>query len=480
LSKSFSIIIEVLLNRLKFTIFYNKNKIMKLKSINPYTNQIIHEYDEFADSELTDAIEKSNKAFGLWRNTGFKDRSRLLSKTAEVLSLQKDNFARTITMEMGKTIKESRAEIEKCVWVCNYYAESAEAMLSSETIKTDAKLSRIEYAPLGVILGIMPWNFPFWQVFRFAIPAIAAGNSILLKHASNVQGCASHIESIFKTAGFPENIFQNLPINSSKVGNIIEHKAIKAVSLTGSVSAGSAIASEAGRSIKKTVLELGGNNAFVVFDDADIEKAVEIGIAARMQNAGQSCIAAKRFLVHTKIAEAFVSQYKEKIRHLRVGDPMDENIDMGPLSSIAQAAQVEDQVDASVHLGAKSEFLTRRRQAFYYPTVVTQVKPGMPVFDEEVFGPVATVTEFKTDEEAVDLINNSTFGLGVSLFTRDIQRAERLIPQISDGSVFINSMVKSDPRLPFGGTKNSGYGRELSYYGIREFTNVKTVYIAEG
>jgi succinate-semialdehyde dehydrogenase / glutarate-semialdehyde dehydrogenase len=380
---------------------------------------------------------------------------------------------------MGKAIKESRAEIEKCAWVCNYYAENAEKMIGAEIISTDARQSRVEYAPLGVVLGVMPWNFPFWQVYRFAIPAIAAGNTILLKHASNVQGCAKKIEGIFKMDGFPENVFQNLTINSSRVAGVIDNKAVKAVSVTGSVSAGSIIASEAGKSIKKSVLELGGNNAFVVFDDADIERAVDAGIASRMQNAGQSCIAAKRFLVHSSIAEDYISRFKEKLRLIRVGDPMDENTDMGPLASIAQAAQIEDMIDASVHMGAKAEFLTRRNHAFLYPTIITHVKSGMPLFDEEVFGPVAAVTEFKTEEEAIELINNSTFGLGATLFTHDMNRVEKLIPQISDGSVFVNSMVKSDPRLPFGGTKNSGYGRELSHHGIQEFTNVKTVFIAE-
>lgn len=450
---------------------------MKLKSINPYTNSIITEFEEFSDQQVSNCIIDCDNAFNVWKNFDIGERAKLLAKTAGILINNREDFARTITAEMGKPIKESRAEIEKCAWVCNFYSENAAGMLKPEIIQTEAMLSRVQYEPLGVILGIMPWNFPFWQVFRFAAPTLTAGNSVILKHASNVQGCANHIEHIFKLAGYPENVFRNLPIKSARIAELISHNAIKAITLTGSVPAGSQVAAEAGKNIKKTVLELGGNNAFVVFEDADIEKAVEIGIAARMQNAGQSCIAAKRFFVHSKIAEKFVSLYKEKIRHLRVGDPMDENIDIGPLSSISLAAEVEDQVDASIHKGAKSEFLTRRRQAFYYPAILTHVKPGMPVFDEEVFGPVAAVMEFSTDEEVVGLINNSVFGLGATLFTKNMQRAEKIIPQISDGAVFVNSMVKSDPRLPFGGTKNSGYGRELSYLGIREFTNIKTVFI---
>ena len=452
---------------------------MKLESINPYTNSVIEEFEEFSDKKVYQVIEIAEKAFDTWKHLDINNRLLLLSKVAETLLANKDIYAYTITAEMGKPIKESRAEIEKCAWVCSFYAENAQDMLKPQIIKTDATLSRVQFEPLGTILGIMPWNFPFWQAFRFIAPSLAVGNTVLIKHSSNVQGCARHIEQVFLKAGLPEGIVQNLVIRSGKVASVINKKSIKAVTLTGSGPAGASVASEAGRNIKKSVLELGGNNAFVVFEDADIDKAVETGITARMQNGGQSCIAAKRFIIHSQIAETFVKKLKEKVKSLKVGDPREETTDIGPLSSIEQAAEVEEQVDKSVHLGAKSEFLVRRWHATYFPVILTQVKPGMPVFDEEVFGPVLAVTEFNDEKEAIELVNKSEFGLGVSLFTKDIERAERIIPQINDGAVFVNALVKSDPRLPFGGTKNSGYGRELSSFGLLEFTNIKTIYIVE-
>jgi succinate-semialdehyde dehydrogenase / glutarate-semialdehyde dehydrogenase len=451
---------------------------MKLKSINPYNSEIIEEFEEFSDIQIAAVINDCATAFKAWKFISLKKRSGLMVRVAEILATNKEEYARAITEEMGKTIRESRAEIEKCRWVCTYYADNAAKFLKPEIIQTDAYKSRVQFEPLGIILGIMPWNYPFWQVFRFLCPTLMAGNTVVLKHSSNVQICARHIENIFVQAGFPANVFRNLVISAGKVSNLIKNPLVKAVTLTGSEEAGSSIASEAGFNIKKTVLELGGSNAFVVLDDADIDKAVAIGLTARLQNAGQSCIAAKRFLVHSKVAAEFVTKLKEKIRTLRVEDPMNEKADIGPLASISQAAQVEDQVDASVHMGAKMEFMTRRWHSVYYPEVLTRVKAGMPVFEEEVFGPVFAIMEINSDEEAIEIINRSKFGLGVSIFTKDIARAEKLIPQIEDGAVFINAMVKSDPRLPFGGTKRSGYGRELSGFGIREFVNIKTVYIA--
>ncbi len=398
-------------------------------------------------------------------------------KVAESLKSDKDSLSRIITEEMGKIILESKAEIEKCAWVCEHYANEAEIYLHREAVAADKHQAFVYYEPLGPILGIMPWNFPFWQVFRFVAPTLMAGNVVLLKHASNVQRSARAIQTIFEKAGFSAGVFQNLTIGSEKVKDIIENPLVKAVTLTGSETAGESVAGIAGSNIKKSVLELGGNNAFIVLDDADIDMAVEIGMQARMQNAGQSCIAAKRFIIHEKISDEFIEKFKDKINMLNVGDPMDENTDIGPLASIDQAKRVKKQVDESVKKGAEIIVGSEPENALYSPTLVLNVKPGMPLFDEEVFGPVAPITVVKDIEEAITLSNKSKYGLGVSLFTNDIENAEKLIPRFEDGAVFINSMVKSHPRLPFGGTKQSGYGRELSVVGLREFVNVKTVYI---
>ncbi len=349
--------------------------------------------------------------------------------------------------------------------------------LHREAVAADSHLAFIQYEPLGTILGIMPWNFPFWQVFRFVAPTLMAGNVVLLKHASNVQRSARAIQNILDKAGFPRGVFQNLIIGAEQVKNVIEHPAVKAVTLTGSESAGESVAAEAGSKIKKTVLELGGSNAFIVLDDADVDKAVEIGLKARMQNGGQSCIAAKRFIIQKKISKEFIEKFKHKLNTLVVGDPFEENTDIGPLSSVEQAEKVKDQVRRSVEMGARIIAGSQPEGAFYHPTLVVDVKPGMPLFDEEVFGPVAPVIIVKNEEEAIELNNKSLYGLGVSLFTNDLDKAEELVPEFEDGAVFINALVKSDPRLPFGGTKRSGYGRELSIAGIREFVNIKTVYI---
>ncbi|HUV00399.1 MAG TPA: aldehyde dehydrogenase family protein, partial [Bacteroidales bacterium] len=344
-------------------------------------------------------------------------------------------------------------------------------------VETDADMSYVHYEPLGTILGIMPWNFPFWQVFRFAVPTLMAGNSVLLKHASNVQICAQNIENIFTGSGFPQGVFQNLVIGSDRVGNVIKHECVKAVSLTGSEFAGQKVAGIAGREIKKTLLELGGSNAFVVLEDANIPKAVEIGIKARMQNAGQSCIAAKRFIIHEKVIDKFIGLFLEGLKKLKTGDPAKEDTDLGPLANIQQAEKVEQQVRRSVEMGARLIEGGIRDKAFYLPTLLTNVRPGMPVFDEEVFGPVAPLIVAENTDEAIALANMTNFGLGVSLFTNDLRKAGDLVHEFHDGAVFINSMVKSDPRLPFGGTKRSGYGRELGIQGIREYVNIKTVYI---
>ena len=450
---------------------------MKLKSINPYTNETIAEFEEYSNKEIESCILKSKDCFAQWKASTIEYRKTILLKAAEVLIEGKELFAQTISEEMGKTKSEAEAEIMKCAWVCEHYANDAEVLLQREAVFSDAYHSYVSYEPLGTILGIMPWNFPFWQVFRFVAPTLMAGNVVLLKHASNVQLCAKAIENVFEKAGLPDGVFQNLIIGSQKVQKVIEHDTVKAVSLTGSEFAGKKVASIAGNSIKKTVLELGGSNAFIVLEDANIEKAVEIGIKSRVQNAGQSCIAAKRFIVHEKIHEQFIKLYLQKINELKLGDPFDTTTYLGPLSSIKQAEKVYKQVEDSVNKGAEIIYGGKPDKAMYPPTLVKGVKPGMPLFDEEVFGPVTPVIVCKDVEEAIDLANKSNYGLGVSLFTNNLEKAEELIPQFEDGAVFINAMVKSDPRLPFGGTKRSGYGRELAVNGIREFVNVKTVYI---
>ncbi|TAL72536.1 MAG: NAD-dependent succinate-semialdehyde dehydrogenase [Bacteroidetes bacterium] len=450
---------------------------MSLKSINPYTNRTIEEFEEYSERKLGELLNHSGDAFEKWKRTEFRYRKSLMNKVSRLLIKNKIEYAESVTAEMGKPISESKTEVEKCAWVCDYYAKNTEIFLREEPVETDADMSFVNYEPLGTILGIMPWNFPFWQVFRFAVPTLMAGNTVLLKHASNVQICARHIENIFTGAGFPSSVFINLVIGSDRVEKIIENEIVKAVSITGSEFAGQKVAEIAGRNSKKTLLELGGSNAFVILADADMEKAVEIGIKARMQNAGQSCIAAKRFIVHEKVSEKFIALFKEKLEILHPGDPTKEETKLGPLATIQQAETVEKQVKVSVDMGAKVIAGGIRENAFFQPTLLTGVRPGMPVFDEEVFGPVAPVIIAKDTAEAVALANHTKFGLGVSIFTNDLKKARDLVHEFNDGAVFINALVKSDPRLPFGGTKHSGYGRELSVHGIREFVNIKTVYI---
>jgi succinate-semialdehyde dehydrogenase/glutarate-semialdehyde dehydrogenase len=450
---------------------------MTLRSINPYTNEVIREFEEHSEKETEILLNQSGDAFEKWKRTEFTYRESLMKKVARLMIENISVYASSITSEMGKPVRESRAEIEKCAWVCEYYAKNARSFLSNEPVETDADMSYIQYEPLGTILGIMPWNFPFWQVFRFAIPTLMAGNTVLLKHASNVQICAEHIENIFTYSGFPPAVFSNLVIGSGRVEKVIKHNSVRGVSLTGSELAGQKVAESAGREIKKTLLELGGSNAFVVLADADIEKAVEIGIKARMMNAGQSCIAAKRFIVHKKVSNKFTALFNEELKKLHSGDPAKEDTDLGPLASIQQAEAVEQQVRRSVEMGARIIAGGIRNNAFYQPTLLIDVRPGMPVFDEEVFGPVAPVIIAKDTAEAIALANQTKFGLGVSLFTNDLKKARDLVCSFQDGAVFINSLVKSDPRLPFGGTKRSGFGRELAINGIREFVNIKTVYL---
>jgi succinate-semialdehyde dehydrogenase / glutarate-semialdehyde dehydrogenase len=450
---------------------------MSLKSINPFTNKIIKEHRELNDHDIELIITLSSRAFEEWRETGFIKRSEHMFAAAALLRSNIEEYAMTITLEMGKPIKEAIAEIEKCAWVCDYYAENAEKFLSTEYFDTDADKSYVRYDPLGPVLGIMPWNFPFWQVFRFAVPALMAGNTVLLKHASNTQMCGEAIESIFRGAGFPADVFRNLAVGSARVEKIIRNELIRAVSLTGSEKAGQQVAAVAGSVLKKCVLELGGSNAFVVLAGADVARAAETGVVARFQNAGQSCIAAKRFIIERSISEEFVSLFTEKIKKIRSGDPSARETEMGPLCSTGQAEVVEDQLERSLAMGARLVTGGIREKAFISPSLVMDVTPGMPLFDEEVFGPVAPVTLADDSGHALILARSTSFGLGVSLFTSDTEKAEKEAARFHDGAVFINGHVKSDPRLPFGGTLRSGYGRELSVHGIREFVNTKAIWL---
>ena len=412
-----------------------------------------------------------------WRNLSIQNRISFLPQLAKLLLENKEAYGTCMTTEMHKPISQAIAEVEKCALLCNYYFENAETFLATKNIKTEASESFVTYEPLGVILGVMPWNFPFWQVFRFAVPTIIAGNTVVVKHASNVPKSADLIQEIFEQAGFPKGCYQDLPISSSEVANIIANPIIKAVSLTGSEQAGIAVATEAGKHLKKCVLELGGSNAFIILEDANLEKAVTTAVNARMQNAGQSCIAAKRFLVHENIVKEFIDKFKIAIQNLKTGNPLDKETQIGSLARVDLAEELAAQVQKSILMGAKLIIGGNRKEAFYEPTILTNVSTEMPVFNQETFGPLAAIITFKTIEEAIELSNKSEFGLGVSIFTQDIDFIKTKISAFNEGAVFINEMVKSDPRLPFGGIKKSGYGRELAEDGIKEFVNVKTVVI---
>jgi succinate-semialdehyde dehydrogenase/glutarate-semialdehyde dehydrogenase len=412
-----------------------------------------------------------------WHNLSIQNRISFLPQLAQLLLENKEEYATCITTEMHKPISQAIAEVEKCALLCNYYYENAESFLAIKSIKTDASESFVAYEPLGVILGVMPWNFPFWQVFRFAVPTLIAGNTVVVKHASNVPKSAELIQSIFEQAGFPKGCYQDLPIPSSEVAKVIANPIIKAVSLTGSEQAGVAVASEAGKHLKKCVLELGGNNAFIVLEDANLEKAVATAVNARMQNAGQSCIAAKRFFIQENIAAEFIAQFKVATQNLKKGNPLAIETQIGSLARPDLAEELEVQVQKSIQMGAKLIIGGNRKEAFYEPTLLTEVTTEMPIFKEETFGPVAAITIFKTIDDAIELSNQSEFGLGVSIFTQDIDFIKTKISAFNEGAVFVNEMVKSDPRLPFGGVKKSGYGRELAKEGIKEFVNIKTVVI---
>ncbi|MEM1136191.1 MAG: NAD-dependent succinate-semialdehyde dehydrogenase [Bacteroidota bacterium] len=450
---------------------------MTFETINPFTNEIIATYPILTEKALSEKLEKSTSAFKTWKGTSFGHRSSLFYKVANLLRENKETYARTITLEMGKAIKEALAEVEKCAWVCEYYAEHAEAFLKDEVIESDAQKSFVSYEPIGAILAVMPWNFPYWQVFRFAAPYLMAGNIALLKHAPNVSGCALAIEGIFKEAGFPEGAFQSLIIDVDLVKQVIKSDIVQGVTLTGSERAGGAVASLAGQNIKKTVLELGGSDPFIVLPDADLAQAAKVAVQSRMLNAGQSCIAAKRFIVVESVKEAFTEKVYQEITALKTGDPLLTETTTGPLARIDLAENLNKQVKATIKAGAGLIVGGEQEKAHFNPALLVDVKPGMPGFDEETFGPAASIIPVQDEKEAILYANKSIYGLGASIWTKDIEKAVVLGRKINSGGVFINSMVKSDPRLPFGGIKKSGYGRELSHHGIKEFVNAKTIYV---
>lgn len=451
---------------------------MSIQSINPWNGKEIYEHKIDSEKAVAQKIQKADKAFREWRKVSFKKRAIHMEALANKLEAQKKDLALMMTHEMGKPIRQAESEIDKCAWVCRYYAENAESFLEDVSIETDAQKSFVRYNPLGVLLGIMPWNFPFWQFFRFAVPSVMAGNTVLLKHASSVMQCAKSIEKLFLDADFPEGIAQSIIIPAKRAESVIENPMVKGVSLTGSGAAGSIVSSQAGKNLKKTLLELGGSNAFIVFEDAAIQNAVDKAVWARYQNTGQSCIAGKRFFVHELIYEDFKAKYIEQVQKLEFGDPEKESTKIGPMATEKLAKELEEQLEKSLEKGAGLLMGGKRDGAKFEPTVIENIKPGMPAFDEELFGPIAAFASFKSEEEVIHLSNNSQFGLGVSICTQDKARMDRLIDQMEEGAVFFNELVKSDPRLPFGGVKNSGYGRELSRAGILEFVNQKTVYYA--
>ncbi len=454
---------------------------MSLTSTNPATAKLVREYDEHTAEEADRIIESVAAAQGTWQSTELGGRARLMRKAAGILRDRAGDYALLMTAEMGKPVTQGRSEAEKCAWVCEYYADNAAEFLAPERIESDASESFVVYRPLGTVLAIMPWNFPFWQVFRFAAPTLMAGNTALLKHASNVSECALAIEGIFRDAGFPDNVFRTLLVSGKNTGRVIENRHINAVSITGSTEAGKSVAATAGAALKKTVLELGGSDAYVILEDADLQEAAETCVTSRLINSGQSCIAAKRFVVPARIRDHFEELFVTEMQRRKLGDPTKEETEIGPQARADLRDDLHRQVLESIDKGARcllGGFVPEDEGAWYPATVLTDVGPGMPAYDEELFGPVAAIIPVADEDEAIRVANDSAFGLGAAVMTRDVRRGKKIAAeQLEAGACFVNTYVKSDPRLPFGGIKDSGYGRELGRNGIHEFVNIKTVYI---
>jgi succinate-semialdehyde dehydrogenase / glutarate-semialdehyde dehydrogenase len=454
---------------------------MPMEAINPANGEILKTYPTLTSAEVENEIKASHEAFLAWQEVSFSQREQWMHNAAKILRSEVEAFARLMALEMGKPVRDGRAEANKCAWVCDYYAENARIFLKPEPVQTDASRSYISFRPLGVVLAVMPWNFPFWQVFRFAAPALMAGNAGILKHASNVPGCALAIEDVFNKAGFPRHLFRTLLIGSAQVEAVIENPLVKAVTLTGSTPAGRAVAAKAGQMLKKTVLELGGSDAYVILEDANLEDTVNTCVYSRLINAGQSCIAAKRFIVVESIRKPVEELFARKMKEVKMGDPLSEETVMGPQARRDLRDELHRQVETSIAKGARCLLggeIPAGKGAYYPPTLVTDVSKGMPAYDEEIFGPVAAIIPVKDEAEAIRTANDSVFGLGAAVFTRNKEKGALLAEtQIQAGSCFVNTFVRSDPRLPFGGIKESGYGRELSHYGIKEFVNIKTVFV---
>ena len=455
---------------------------MAIESINPATGAKLQSFDEMPQAQVDATIEQVHQAFLAWRQTSFEDRAKHLRAATQVLRSRAEEWGRLMAREMGKPLRDGIAEAQKCADCCDFYAAEGARLLARETVATQARSSFVTFQPLGVVLAVMPWNFPFWQVFRFAAPGLMAGNAVVLKHASNVPGCALAIEQLLRDAGLPENLFRTLLIGNAQVDHVIEHPRVRAVTLTGSGPAGRSVARKAGEMLKKTVLELGGSDAYLVLEDADLDLAATVCTKARLVNGGQSCIAGKRFIVVEAVRPEFERRFVDKMRAVRQGDPLETGTEIGPLARADLREALHRQVEQSVQRGARCLLGGRIPEgpgAYYPPTVLTDVRPGMPAYEEELFGPVAAVIAARDEADAIRIANDSAFGLGGGVITQDLARGERIAAQaLEAGCVFVNDAVRSDPRLPFGGVKESGYGRELSGYGIKEFVNIKTVLVA--
>ncbi|QEG41485.1 NAD-dependent succinate-semialdehyde dehydrogenase [Roseimaritima ulvae] len=452
---------------------------MSIVSVNPATNQELKSFEALSKDEVLSAIERADQAFQSWRKTSFAERKQCLLDVAAQLRSRSDEYSRLISRDMGKRISESEYEIEYCANISEFYANGAESFLADEPMEVEGVDAYIQYTPLGVLMGVMPWNFPFYQVIRFATPNIMAGNTVMVKHASNVPQCAQAIEDLFHDCGLPTGVYTNLFIPSEFVETIISDSRVQGVSLTGSEKAGAAVAAVAGKNLKRSVLELGGNDPFIVLEDADLDSTIELAVQGRMVNAGQSCVASKRFIVVEPVAERFLEGFKEQLSQMKLGDPLDEDTTLSPLSTEQAAVKLQQQVQSAIDAGATVLLggdRPDREGAYFNPTILTDVTPDAPTFDQELFGPVATVYVVKDEAEAIELANHSSFGLGGSVFTQDNQRGRRVAEQIESGMVFINQPTKSQAELPFGGIKNSGYGRELSHLGILEFVNKKLIH----